>query len=520
MKKIGNIVKAVLFLIVCFACLAVVSNLLEYEHEMEPNLSMNEFYKQDKNSAQMIILGSSHTTMGFSPIECYKQTGITSFNLSTAKQPIEVSYFLLKEALKTQSPEVVIYEVSGLYYKVSEINIAKYRYSMDSMPLSLNKIWMADSYARYNGDFELFSIGEALCPIYYYHDRWKEINEEEFDYVGSPVTYLKGQVIRSYITEIDFDMDAFDKKLAKKVAKKPSAQPAIRENNINFLLKIKKLCDDNNIKLVLTTTPTNRWNTAKEELVEKLAKDYNLDFVNLCQPNGEIIDYSRDMADGNHVNARGAKKTTKYLYDYIMKNYGVKGKGSNSEFEKSVKYYDKYYDSMLKYDMETDFNEYLSLINENKKNLEVFICGRGDVTAGLNSKDIKQLQQLGCQISLDQSNYENSYVAVIDGGKLAYEKAGEGAIYYNHSLENGTIASLYSNGKSEESGAAITIDNKKYAINGVGLNIVLYDKESGCVVDSVSFNTHDSQKKWWRSGERSLELFMFKTYRNWVLENY
>lgn len=520
MKKIGNIVKAVLFLIVCCACLGVVANLLEYEHEMEPNLSMNEFYKQDKNSAQMIILGSSHTTMGFSPVECYKQTGITSFNLSTAKQPIEVSYFLLKEALKTQSPEVVLYEVSGLYYKDTEINIAKYRYSMDSMPLSLNKIWMADSYARYNGDFELFSIGEALCPIYYYHDRWKEINEEEFDYVGSPVTYLKGQVIRSYITEIDFDMDAFDKKLAKKVAKKPSAQPAIRENNLNFLEKIKKLCDDNNIKLVLTTTPTNRWSTAKKELAEKVAKEYNLDFVNLCQPDGEIIDYSRDMADGNHVNARGAKKTTKYLYDFIMKNYGIKGKGNNSEFDKSVKYYDKYYNNMLKYDMETDFNEYLSLINENSKSLEVLICGRGDVTAGLNSKDIKQLQQLGCKISLDKSNYGKSYIAVIDSGKLTYEQVGEGAISYNHKLGNETIATLYSNGKSEESGAAINIDNKKYAINGVGLNIVLYDKESGCVVDSVSFNTHDSQKKWWRSGERSLELFMFKTYRNWVVENY
>lgn len=519
MKKVGKIIKAIAFLIVCFSCLAVVANLLEYEHEMEPNLSMNEFYKQDKDSTQMIILGSSHTTLGFSPVECYKQTGITSFNLSTAKQPIEVSYFLLKEALKTQSPEVVIYEVSGLYYKPSEINIAKYRYSMDSMPLSVNKIWMADSYARYNDDFELFSIGEALCPIYYYHDRWKEMNEEEFDYLGSPVTYLKGQVIRSYITKIDFDMEAFDKKLAKKVAKDSGAQPVIRENNLNFFLKIKKLCDDNNIKLLLTTTPTNRWNTAKEELVENLAETYQVDFANLCQPDGEIINYDTDMADGNHVNASGAKKTTKYLYDYVIKNYGIKGKGNNSEFEKSVKYYDKYYNKMLKYDMETDFNKYLTLLNENKEDLDIFICGRGDVTAGLNSKDIRQLQQLGCKVGFDESNYENSYVGVINGGKLAYEKVGEEAISYNYSLENGTVAGLYSNGKTGEDGAAITIDGKKYAINSAGLNIVVYDKESGCVVDSVSFNTHDSQKKWWRSGERSLELFMFKTYRNWVLEN-
>ncbi len=520
MKKIGNIVKAVLFLIVCFACLGVVSNILQYEHEMEPNLSMNEYYKMDKNSAQIIVLGSSHTTMGFSPVECYKQTGITSFNLSTAKQPIEVSYFLLKEALKKQSPEVVIFEVSGLYYKKANINIAKYRYSMDSMPLSVNKVWMADSYARYNDDFELFSIGEALCPIYYYHDRWKEINEEEFDYVGSPVTYLKGQVIRSYITNIKFDMEAFDKKLARKVAKDPNAQISIRENNMNFFLKIKKLCDENNIKLVLTTTPTNRWNTAKKELAEKVAKDYNLDFVNMCQPDGKVIDYSRDMADGNHVNASGVKKTTKYLCDFITKKYGIKGRGKNSQFETSVKYYDKYYNNMLKYDMEIDFNKYLSLINANKKNLQIFICGRGDVTAGLQDKDLRQLQQLGCQIRLDKSKYGNSYVAVIDGGKLIYEKADAAPITYQRSLADGNVATVYSNGKSEESGAAVNVLDRKYAVNGVGLNIVLYDKESGCMVDSVSFNTHYPEKQWWRSNERKLELFMFKTYRNWVVENY
>ena len=42
MKKIGNIVKAISFLIVCFACLAVVSKVLQYEHEMQPDLSMKE----------------------------------------------------------------------------------------------------------------------------------------------------------------------------------------------------------------------------------------------------------------------------------------------------------------------------------------------------------------------------------------------------------------------------------------------------------------------------------------------
>ena len=174
---------------------------------------------------------------------------------------------------------------------------------------------------------------------------------------------------------------------------------------------------------------------------------------------------------------------------------------------------------MLNYDMETDFNQYLSLINKNKQNLGIIICGKGDVTAGLNSNDIKQLQELGCKTTLDSSKHDYSYIAVIDGGKLTYEKVGTGVLTHNYNLGNDMVASLYSYGNSTSGGAAINIDNKKYAINSTGLNIVLYDKESGCVIDSVAFNTHLPEKTWWRSGERSLELFMYKNYRNWVLEN-
>ena len=520
MKKFGRIIKAVVFIIVCCTCVTVVSKVLEYEYEMQPNLAIKEFYKQEDDSVQMIIIGSSHTTLGFSPMEFYKQTKITSFNLSTAKQPVELSYHLLKESLKKQQPTVVLYDVANLFYTKKEVQTAKFRYIMDSMPLSENKIELAAEYARYNtnNDKKIFSMGEALCPIYYYHDRWKELDEEEFD-INKNLPELKGQVIRTYITSINCDMDRLDSKLEKKLKENPKAMPKISNNNLTYLKKIKKLCDDNNMKLVLTSTPTNRWNTTKRKIIEQVSKEYNLDFVDLNLPDGQLLDYSTDMADGNHVNASGALKTTKYLSDYIVKHYWLKGKVCQS-YEDDIKYYDAYYNNMIKYGMETDFNKYIKLLNDNKDKLEIFICGKGDITAGLSKKDIKQLNALGCKEKFAKSSYENSYVAVIDQGKLTYENTGKQEISHTLNLKNNSVATLYSNGNNENGKASININNKKYAINGSGINIVVYDKESGIVVDSVSFNTQDENKKWWRSGERSLERFMFKSYKDWVLENY
>lgn len=520
MKKISKAIKAIAFIMVCSVCLSAVSTALQYEHGMQPDLTMKEFYDLEEDTIQMYVLGSSHTTMGFSPMECYKENKITSFNLSTASQPIEVSYYLLEEGLKKQNPEVVVFEVSSLFYKKEDIAIGKFRYTMDSMPLSMTKLKLAVCYADYNREEKVrtFSIGEALCPIYYYHDRWKDMNEEEFNINQAP-PQLKGQVIRTCITEINYDLEAFDKKLAKKIEEDADETPKISKNSVSYLLKIKELCEKNNIKLLLTSTPTNRWNSTKEKLVKEVCEENNLEFLDMNLPDGELLDYSTDMADGNHVNGSGAKKTTKYLCDYIIKNYGIEGKACKS-FDESVKYYDTYYNNMINYGMETDFNDYLSMLNENKDKLTVFVTAKGESFEGLQSKDIKQLKELGCTIDFNKSIYENSYISVIDSGKLTHEEFSQEASFSEYTLTNGSKASLYSNGKIEEGRTDIEIDGKEYAINGEGLNIVVYDKESGLVVDSVSFNTHYSQKKWYRTDDRELELFMFKSYRDWVAENY
>ena len=74
MKKIIKVIKALLFIIVCNACLSAIASVLQYESEMEPDITMKEFYALDRDTVQMIVVGTSHNAMGYSPMECYKQT--------------------------------------------------------------------------------------------------------------------------------------------------------------------------------------------------------------------------------------------------------------------------------------------------------------------------------------------------------------------------------------------------------------------------------------------------------------
>jgi len=70
-----------------------------------------QFHSMPENSLDVIVLGSSHAQFSFCPSFFYEDTGLYSYVLGSGCQPFEVSYEMLKEALKTQSPKAVVMEV-------------------------------------------------------------------------------------------------------------------------------------------------------------------------------------------------------------------------------------------------------------------------------------------------------------------------------------------------------------------------------------------------------------------------
>ena len=66
------------------------------------------FYDLDKNTVDVLVLGSSHAFVNFSTDTLWSEYGISSFNLGGGVQPFWNTYYNLKEALKTQKPELIV----------------------------------------------------------------------------------------------------------------------------------------------------------------------------------------------------------------------------------------------------------------------------------------------------------------------------------------------------------------------------------------------------------------------------
>ncbi len=65
---------------------------------------------EKKNSIDVLVLGDSESYTTFSPLEIWKQNGIASFVCGQTGQEVEETYYMLRRALRTQEPKVVVFE--------------------------------------------------------------------------------------------------------------------------------------------------------------------------------------------------------------------------------------------------------------------------------------------------------------------------------------------------------------------------------------------------------------------------
>lgn len=99
-----------------------------------------------------------------------------------------------------------------------------------------------------------------------------------------------------------------------------------------------------------------------------------------------------------------------------------------------------------------------------------------------------------------KDNFWKGYIAVIDNGNVLYEKLAEynGSVNYNNTLYDMDI-DCFSSPYKRCNVASVLINNKEYAVNQRGFNIVVFDKKRKCVIDSVCFDTHVPERKCYRN---------------------
>lgn len=317
-SRIQRVIASVVFCTVLAGVLAFASAVLKPARKGDAGGSTwSSYLAQDPDSLDVIFFGTSHAFSGVDPCSMWRSHGITSYVLAGPAQDMSVTYYYMREAVKTQQPDVIALEMTAISYRTEAHDTAFQQTNVGYMPWSVNKIG-AGLLATPKGE----RTG-ALVDLWTYHSRWTELSGEDWDVLGKNkgFEYLKGYLPRLKGREVT----ATPYVPAQKA--RIEAETAV-ERNLPSVLKIAGFCERNDIELVLFLTPTGppRGYTYPMRLAadEVVARYPDVHVLDLSEP-GAIpgLSYKTDFFDGGHLRDAGARKVAPVLAEYLARTYGL-----------------------------------------------------------------------------------------------------------------------------------------------------------------------------------------------------
>lgn len=313
--------KVTLGIVITFAILFFLQRLLvpKYVDGIVEGALVKEFYEEEDKNFDVIFIGDCEVYENFSPVELWKEYGINSYIRGSAEQYIWQSYYLLEDTLYYETPKVVVFNIQSLQFGESQSE-AYNRMSIEGMRWSPSKVKCILASMKEDENFI-----DYVFPILRYHSRWNELESTDFEYM------FKSKKVshNGYFMRIDV-------KPAENVPTgRILADYSFDDNAWKYLDKMVELCNQKGIQLLFIKAPSlyPYWYPEYDEQVVAYAKEHNVPYINFLDIQDKTgVDYTTDTYDGGlHMNLSGATKLSHYIGNYLVSEFGVSDRRSDSK---------------------------------------------------------------------------------------------------------------------------------------------------------------------------------------------
>ncbi|SEP96294.1 SGNH/GDSL hydrolase family protein [Butyrivibrio sp. TB] len=306
-----QILKAAVFAIIFIFLIRSVTYVLRTNGDVKDRFT--GFYAEPDNSIDAVVIGSSPVYPAIVTPKIYGDTGITVYPLSSNMQRPVAGMYLVKEAQKTQSPELYIFEMRMYTANEEDIigNMAHTREVTDNMKYSMNRIdtinaMVDDKSQRLTYYFDIFKYHSNWKTLF----MWSQLRDFNYEYPDD----LKGYVVYDQVGPTQ-SVDVSDIEGDRPIQDK-------QEKALRDLLEYLSDNDLQGLFIVLPELMTED-SQKKYNYMKTIIESYGYNFLNMNDYYEEIgIDFETDFRDyGNHTNALGAVKVTDYLEEYLVTHY-------------------------------------------------------------------------------------------------------------------------------------------------------------------------------------------------------
>ena len=311
-KKLKTVLSVLAVLLVFVLVLSLATALLQpkYMTDLVEGSMLSQYYGE-AGGHDVIFIGDCEVYANFTPMELYREKGITSYVRGSSQQLIWQSYYVLKETFRYETPKAVVFNVNSMRYS-EPISEAFNRLTIDKMKWSEEKVDMIRASMMEEEDFLSY-----VFPILRYHSRFDELTKEDVTFLFTRQnTTWNGHLVNKNI-----------KPLGELPVKRLLADYSFGKICWEYLDKMRTLCEENGTQFILIKAPSVYpfWYDEYDTQIREYADKHGLAFYNLLDHVDAIgIDYTADTYDGGlHMNLTGATKLSRYFAGILAENHGL-----------------------------------------------------------------------------------------------------------------------------------------------------------------------------------------------------
>lgn len=473
------ILKTLTFLILLAVLFAVFYHTLQYRFSDEDGIEgIQQLYKQKEDSIDVLCLGSSHMFVDVNTAVLWDEYGIAAYDLGGTIQPLWNTYFYMKEALKTQTPKLIVldcYTATLTEEYQEESGMIKNTFGMK---FSKNKIDAI--YASAEKDRFAYLLGFPG-----FHSRYASLSKEDFAKNKGIAHYdsWKGQHMLTETADniADLRMDNI---------KEITDTEELGAKQQEYLYKIIELAKAENIPLLLINTPY--FPTEREEKIynkiARIAEEEQIPYINYNLLYDEMgLDFTSDFADGHHLNYKGSPKFTRLLAQDIKNSFDIpdrRGDEAYGDYDMMSACYDQKVQNQ-KLTETDDLETYLDAVQDSHY-LVVYALSGGFAYADNYGLIQEKLNRYG--ISPDGELGNQYYVVDTDNNELVYSFDGS---EWHSELGTYDVVSVHCPDETDyadgDTSVIIEYNHEKYCPVYEGLTVFVYDTLNETMVETVGF---------------------------------
>ena len=304
----------------------------KYMTDLEEGSFISQYYRE-AGGHDVIFLGDCEVYANYSPMELYRDYGITAYIRGTPQQLVWMSYYVAEETFRYEMPLVLVFNVNAMRYS-EPVSEPYNRLTIDQMRWSSSKAGIILASATEEERFLSY-----VFPILRYHSRFDKLTREDFSYFFR----VKDNTFNGF--QLHTEVVPAGPLPAKRIL----SDYRFGDICYEYLDRLRLLCEENGTKLVLVKAPS-LYPYCYEEYdgqIREYAAQYGLSYYNFAEQTEEIgLDFSEDTYDGGyHLNLSGAVKLSRYFGKILAKEHGLPDHRQDIEiapaYNKKLQEYDK-----------------------------------------------------------------------------------------------------------------------------------------------------------------------------------